>query len=581
MATIFAGKGPDHRPATPIRTVLTLAGLGIGILLLAYARFNAMDGVVLPFLQMDAHPGLYRLDHALTHSMVPASSIVFALLARWHADLTTPLFILPTYLLVTAVAGLGVWRLLGRGFGVDDPLLRAGLLFALALADFKFIGLNKSGWLNEHNFSLTFLACALRFWFLAFLLEGRLVAMAALLIPINILSFKVGWPASGMALLMLLIMRSRSPAAWGLLVASLVVPAWAALHAPHLAPGEAAPMFAALKTIYPAEDNPFGGPAAQFILFPAAMMFSLWALRWLPRDLAGRVSVVLLGSLAIWLVGGLYLTLGGRFLPLPMAVLLSPARGLELGCFVMYLLILLWIARAPELGAVERALLALAMMMLKVTPDGKWIKLPLLIALAALVVFALRKLAERGGLRFFRRFEAITLSCALAVMAPLIGVFFALNLSGLRTAYRYDPVIGFYDAAIPPPAHAMLDAIAHQPGDRRILFVWQHKDWAVVPWNPLARKSGINGDPYYMPNLADLREQRRESALADAVVDGVKHGRIDAGTTAGLASLNTTLAVQAHAASAAPGWRKVADYGGWVELAPPSGASAPAPPPAG
>lgn len=560
----------SEAPASRIGERLTLAGVGLGIALLAFARFRAVNPVVLPFLQQAADPGLYRLDHAITHSVVPASSPVFALLARLQLDITGPGFIAPAYLVVAAVSGLAVWRILRERFGVRDLGLRAGLLFALALADFKFIGENKSGWLIEHNFSLTGVAIALRLWVLAFLLEGRPVAMSALLIPMNILSFKVGWPVTGFAILTLLMLKSRSPLAWGLIALSLVSPVLSALQAPGLAPGEAGPLFAALSAAWPAEDNPFGGFWVQAPLFLGGMAFSAWWLRGQPRDLAAPVGMILLASLAIWLIGGLYLQFGGRLLPLPMAVLLSPARALELAGLLMYLILLLWVARTPVLEGAERALLVLSLLVLRVTLDGRWVMLAAIIALAAFALIVLRRLTVQAGLPIFRPLSKIALPAALAVMALACGLYFALNLSGRRTTYHHDPALGFYDAAVTPGTLAMLRTIAREPGDRRILFVGRAGDWMVMKWNVLAHKSGIDGDPYYMPTLATLREQQRQTAVAGAVVNGFKQGRLDASLAQRLGDLDASIVIPADAASAVAGWRKVHDYGDWAEYAPPA-----------
>ena len=171
--------------------------------------------------------------------MVPDSTPLFAALAAWRVDLTGPGFILPAYLLVNLLAGAGIWRLLGAGLGLPGGLPRAALLFALAFADFKLVGFNKSSWLGEHNFSFTFVAVALRIWVLAALFEARYARAAALVVLVNLLSFKVGWPLVGFLALLALPQGLGGWRVWLLLALSLVWPGLAALHSAHLAPGEA------------------------------------------------------------------------------------------------------------------------------------------------------------------------------------------------------------------------------------------------------------------------------------------------------------------------------------------------------
>ena len=554
-------------PLAPLAAGLLSAGMG----LLLWARFNAVNGVILPFLQRAVDPGLYRLDPYIAHSIVPNSTPLFDLLALWRLDLTQPAFLVPTYLLVSAASAVAVWRMLRGSFGVDDRLLALALLFALAFADFKLIGFNKSSWMLEHNFSFTFLAAALRFWFLAFLLERRLVAMAALLVPINLLSFKVGWPLVGFAGLALIGLRCWSPVAWGLVALSLVVPGWAALHGGvALDSAASAHVFAVISHLHASEDNPFAGPRLQTPIFLAGMAFAAWRLRSLPRELVIPIGAVLAGSLLVWLIGGIYLSWGGAIHPLPIAVMLSPARAMELAAFLAYLLLLLWISQTPALGGVDRALFALSAMLLKITDDGKWIKLALVLAVLGLAWMALRRLLGGRNPAALRWADRLPLPLFLAGVAVPIGLFFALNLSGQRTAYRLDPVLGFRDSAIPADALPMLRQMARDKGDRRILFVSPRNGWKIAEWNDYARKSGFEADPYYLPSPAEIDRQTQANAHADAVVAGLRAGRVAPAEAAYLAGQGVSLVVPAGARGALPGWSTAHDFGGWVELTPPA-----------
>jgi hypothetical protein len=553
-----------------IRDRLAIILLAAGIALLLFARFNSINGVIHPYLQRAVDPNLYALDVFINKAVIKNSSILFNLLDYLAIDLTNPVFIISSYVLISIVAGAAVDRLLKSVFSVRELPLRMALLFALIFADAKFVILNKAGWILEHNFSLSFIGCALRLWFLYFALSRNFLAMAVVLIPINLVAIKVGWPLVGFAVLLLLQARHRSPLTWAMLILSLVVPVISALQTQGaLAAGERAAIFEIFKLSHPFEDNPFAGPLLQYPLYLGGT-----ALAWLlvgriePR-VAAPVRTILLASLLIFLGGGFYLEYLSAFFPVPMAVLLSPARALELSGFVIYLVLLLWVARTTFLVGLERGVAMLGLLLLKLTPDYKWVVIGLALALAAVGLRALRWAIEKRGGTWPLDIPGMSLPLGLALLAPLIGIFFAFNLSGQRTVYRYDPLLGFYDAATPADALPMLRAVAAEKADRRIIFASASRGVSKAAWSMQARKSGIAGDPYYLSRLSDIREQAAANAVEERLFEGLRRGRVDADVAHALAAYRATLIIPSSLASAVAGWRVARLYGNWREVAPP------------
>jgi hypothetical protein len=544
--------------------------LWVSILLLVCARFNGVSGVVLPFLQQAANPALYPADDYVRHSLVPHATLIFVALKHWQIDLTNPAFLIVSYLFVSAVAGLAVWRILERTFDVDDRLLRTALLFALIFADFKLIQFNKSSWLSEHNFSLTFVAGALRLWFLALLLERRVAAAAAILIPINLLSFKVGWPLIGFLVVSLGCMRVGSVAAWGLLVASLIAPGYSALHNPVGTASEPGYVYEVWNQCYPEEDNPFSGTPVQALLFLGGTFLAWRSLPTLRADLRVPIASILAGSFLIWLAGGLYLTYLGSLLPLPVVVLLSPARALELPGLLVYLLLLLWLLRSSALADVERFLLAMALMVLKVTESNTWVNLSIAIATVAVALLGCRLLALRTNRSLAFLNTRMPLPMGLAFVAPIIGLFFALNVSGQRATYRVDPVLGIREVNLPEDAARLLKMIASRPGDQRLVAMWPQKGDGLMNWNYLARKSGVAGDLYYVASPDQIRVLRYRNDFLLDFVKRLQSGKIDAETTRRFESLDASLLIPASYIPALAGWEVVADGDNWKEVRPPS-----------
>ena len=568
----------NETAAGRIRNRLAIALLAIGMALLLFARFNSINGVIHPYLQRAVDPDLYALDVFINKAVIKNSSILFDLLDYLVIDLTNPVFIIASYVVISGLAGAAILLLLKNVFSVQDLPLRLALLFALIFADAKLVILNKAGWILEHNFSLSFVACALRLWFLYFALSRNFLAMAIVLIPINLIAIKVGWPLVGFAVLLLVQARHRSLLTWAMLVLSLVVPAVTALQTQvALAPEERAAIFDIIKLSHPHEDNPFAGPLLQYPLYLGGTALAWFLAGRIEPKVAAPIRAILLASLLIFVLGGIYLEYLSAIFPVPMAVLLSPARALELAGFVIYLLLLLWTARTPLLAGIERGVAMLALILLKLTPDYKWVVLALALALAAIALRILRGAWEKRGKTWPLDIRGMSLPLGLGLLAPLIGIFFAFNLSGLRTVYRYDSLLGFYDAATPADAMPMLRAVAAEKADRRIIFVWQAKGLSKGPWSLQVRKSGISGDPYYLARLNDIREQAIANAVEDKLFEGLRRGHVSAEVARALAAYRVTLIIPAGLASAVAGWRTARAYGPWLEMAPPSQPSRPAP----
>lgn len=541
---------------------LLIAAYGLAIALLVIARFNGINDVIHPFLQRAVDPSLYALSPAIRHSLVPGSSFLFGLIDRFHLDLTHPAFILPIYAVTCLLSGIAVDRISRDVFQQIEAPPRLFILFAALFADGKLINLNKSSWVLDHNFSFTFLAASLRFWFLHAFLSGRVLAMSLLLIPINILSFKVGWPITLMAMALLAWRREGSPLAWGALALSMVAPVVAALHAPIAAPAsEAARIFDIVNALHASEDNPFLGPPLQWLLFPLGCVWA-WRLTdgYAPdsRD-AFRIGILL--SLLVFLAGGLLLSVSIPYFRLPLLVLLSPARALETASLLIYLLVLVRVLTIPGVGTAQRCTLLMSVMILKLTPSHVWV----LLSLGFLLLAALLRSPKLA--RLDRGTDPAGAIAAFAILAPVIGIFFASNLAGNRAQQRYDPIIGFYDHRIPADAVAMLRAIAMERPDRLILFGAAGQPGAASHWNNLARKSGIDGDPYYLPRLTDILRQQADNELNDKVQAGLVSGHVDLALSTTLARRGVSLVLPVKFMGAVPDWHVVHRYGSWVELA--------------
>lgn len=539
----------------------------LGTSFIAYARFNGVNYVILPFLQRAIDPSLYSLDYYITHAIVPKSTPLFAAIGFLHLDITTPWLVVSFYVACVFGSGLAFWRIFNEVFQIQDKTMRVALMFATTFADAKLTDFGKSGWILDHNFSFTFLAAAIRCWFLFFALTGRLGWMCATLIPINLLTFKVGWLPTTFAVALLFTQRGRWQY-WALILLSMVMPIWSALSSHiQLDPGEARAMFSALIAEHGAEDNPFGGPTGSAFLYLLGTVFVWFRLVDFPSDVAGRLLILVALSFAVFLFGGVYLSWGYQVWAWPVAVLLSPSRALEMASLVIYVVALIWIIRTPLLCLPERTALFVAALTLKVTDEGTWILIPVTLAAAAvgcaaLRLFLTREIPAQPTDKSLKAFMVV-----VAVLAPVFGGLFLSGFVGHRVIYNYDSRLGFYNAALPGDTAAMLKAVASEPGDRRIVFVQREgESWAPVLWNNLVRKSSLLGDIYYMPRLDQMKELQRQNELAIRIATAVKTGVLDETDRDQLRKLGASIIVPASAAQSLSGFHTRRSYGSWVEL---------------
>lgn len=556
------------RVAVPAGTAGLLI-LAIGMMLAA--RFQNVNPVVLPFLQRAADPSLYAQDVYVSAAIVARSSPIFFLLEVLRFDMTAPVAVIATYLAAASVAGWGIWRILTRPLGVTRPLLALMLLFLAIFADFKLVEFNKGGWIFEHNLSLTMLAAAGRVWFLYALLTWRPVLMAAVLIPINLFAFKVGWPLVLIAGALLLWKRERSPLPWGLFAVAMIAPVWAALtQSARLPIEEARAVLDVLKSAYASEDDPFAVSWMSKALFATALGFLWFRGPSYGAAVGFGLRAIVIVSAAIFLGGGLYFALSQWLPPVPAIVLLSPARALETAGLAAYLLALVEVVRAPALKTPEKVPLLLSLTVLKVTPDLTWVVLATLLALAAGAVWLARRGLEARWPLVARLADGLSLSGLIGLAAPLMASIFLFNLAGARTVQTYDSGLGFRDAAIPHGAADMLQTIREEGRDRRLIFLQAGSEgWRAQRWNALARTSGLGGDPYYLPRYALMERQTRRNDLIETLAQEAGTGRLSSETAAQLSACHVNVVAPRAEGAAFAGWTVVGRYGDWVELAPP------------
>lgn len=557
------------QPSSRAFNMIAYAALCVAFLIAILDRLHYVHDSIRPFLQRAADPTLYNLSYGIPRSVVPNASPVFDWLTALRIDLVTPWFTVPVYLAVTALAGWLTWRLLRDVVKIDNPLERLVLVFALGFAESKFVEFSMAGWINHHNFTFTLVAATIRIGFLQALLTGKFRMAAMLLIVINLLTFKVGWPLLGFLGLVLLIERVKDPATWLAVLASMVSPLLAALQTRvALPPGEALAVFAALRGQHAAEDNPFGAMVITIPLFLAAMAAGYGlAGRLLTPVIAQRVRVILLASVGIFLVGGTYLQTGGLGAPIIAAVLLSPARAGETAALLVYLLLLVWVVRQPALLHAEKMVLVAALIVLKVQPGGKLMIAAF--ALAGLVAVGVL-IRRRVGLAERIMLSGNRMPLGLWLVAPCLGVAGMLLVSSPGGIHvRYDPQLGLYDAKTPADALPMLRAIRADQGDRLIQFDRGPDDANFgFDWNYLVRKSALHYDFYYLGRFAEIAEQKRRDAIAEAVIGGIDAGRVAESARRDMAGLRATLVIRRDRLGAVPGWSVMHDYGAWVEVRP-------------
>lgn len=566
MASSRIGNSPQ---STSYASTLGFAAIIIAMLVAAVDRLQFVHNSILPFLQRAGDPGLYGLSYGINRSVVPTATPVFSWLSAVRLDLATPAFTVPLYVLGTAFGGLMTWKLLRDIAGVKDPLVCLAVVFATGFAMEKFLQFSLAGWISQHNFTFTFLASALRLLFLYALLQRRFRLAAAMLLPICLLTFKIGWPLFGFLSLVMLIERRLDPVAWGLIALALVNPAMTALNGHVLAPQhEAAALFEALRAKHTSEDNPFAGPIYSYPVFAAAMLMGWYLAGKLLEGPQARIVRIIIGAtVGVLVVTGIYIQGNGLGHPIAAVILLSPARASEAAVYLCYMLLLVWIVRTPWFTHIEKAGLLLAAIVMKVQPGGMLMAGALAImAAVALASFVRHRLPALDNLA--RRFDAVPLGAWLAL--PCLAVAAMLLKDPSRTMHvAYDRELGLYDYRTPPSALPMLRAIKAEPGDRLIQFVREDDPYDLgTKWNYLTRKSPLEYDYYYLSTLPEVRQQMQLSAIARRASEEALSSRVSEQTHADFARLGASLVIHRKYLGNVPGWSVVRQYGEWLELRP-------------
>lgn len=534
------------------------------------SRFRELSDPIVPFVQKALDPSLYQNDFYVRNSIINSSSYIYDIIEFFSVNIIDNYFVIVVYLLSVVVSGIAVWLIFSGPLDLRYWYLRVVVLFAAMFSNDKLIFQNDNSWAPDRFMSFSLVASALRIWFLYFLLTGRLVWMCLTLVPINFLAFKVGWLPTLVAAIILL-RHSRSPAAWGPLVASLIAPvilAFSALAA--VGPDDARQMIELFLSIYGTEDNPFGGHIVSFLLYPAGAVFLWWRA---PIDFDGqatfRVRALLLVSGLVYVFGGLYLSGLYRYLPVPGLVLLSPARALELSGLLIYFVLLAWIVRTDLLWMPERVLLFLAALILRVPSELKWIVIP-----AGLVVLCL--ILRAAGLLLRRKYDrlpdfggAAGFTLALGLFAPIPAVIFGLNVSGKRATLLMDPVIGIYSSSIPAGVVADLCILAEDRSDRIIVFTEEYRGkLQASSLNHYAKKSDLGGNPYYLSTMTDINVLKDRSDLKTRIISSLNAGELSPDDMNRMKELNVSVVVPIDYENKINFMKKIKKYGFMVEMAP-------------
>jgi hypothetical protein len=140
----------------------------------------------------------------------------------------------------------------------------------------------------------------------------------------------------------------------------------------------------------------------------------------------------------------------------------------------------------------------------------------------------------------------------------------------VRSVQAYDSGLGFRDNTISPEAADMLQMVRAETQDRRLVFLqFNGQDWSIVRWNALARKSGLGGDPYYLPRHALMERQARQNDLIRSLSVEVGAGQVSPETAAQLSACHANVIAPRSAQAALGEWFVARRYGDWVELTPP------------
>jgi hypothetical protein len=552
-----------------IRLTLFAACASATLLALFYARFGDVDPVIKPFLQRAADGTLYSLDFGISNSIIPRSSPIFSMLSSLGLDLSQPVITMGAHLICCLLAGIAVWKVVTRVFGIADPVLRPLMMIAMAFADRKFFPFHKGDWISCYDFSFSATAVAIRFWFVYFALTGRYSAMCLTLIPINILTFKVGWLPTLVAGAMMVGARVSSKAAWASLALAIAPAVYIQIFQPvSIAPEDVRTVFDEINARFALEDNPFRAPfmgAALFLLGCGAIWLGALKAPVPSAKLFMRCTVLI--SLAAFFGGGFYLTLGHKLIAIPALVWLSPMRALELASFLIYLCLAAKILTAESLSDLEKALLFFAIVLYRTTGEGLTHISIIVFALiaAAALLYAARRFSPK--LARILAMPTVKLSLLAVLLLP------ALTVQGIRTAgglnrLMLHPTLGFVERDAPI---GILAAIRQRPDDARLIFL-RHDGREFVTeqnWNFAARKSSLDGNTYYLVRASDIEQQHQLDDFVTKITDA-----LDGGQPIGVELREQARALRAHVVLPAgheeqfPGWMRKTETGGWVELAP-------------
>lgn len=554
---------------------VTLLSVSIAVMLIA--RLKHVTPTVLPFLQQAADSSIYAADFYINAAIVGSSSPIFPLLEFLSFDITHAAATVPLYILCSVFAGWAVYLILTGPLRVESRIQALALLFLAIFADEKFLEYDYASWICEHNFSFTMFGRMCRIWLVYWALTGRSSLMAAMLIPINIITFKVGWPLVLIVAVLMLWRRERSPWPWVLLLVSIVVPVWSAVSGRvDLTTNEARYVLETLRAAYPIEDDPTAVSGASLLLFTAGTGFLWWRAGTYERGVRDALRCIVAVSLAIFFGGGAYLALSAFLPPIPAIVLLSPVRAMETVSFAVYLVALVEITRARSLKATEKVPLLLALALLKVTAALTWVALAGALALLAGLVWVVRTRADGRWPLVGRLSAGLSTPLLIGIAAPVLASALMFDVMGVRNGYVYQQGLGFRDATIPADAAQMLLTIRRENEDRRRVFVRPVGDrWEAAEWNAYARSSGIAGDPYYLPHPGLIERQQRMNALIDRLASELGAGRVSAILAAGMAECHAFVVAPNDAAEKLPGWTVVRAYGAWTEFRPPAAIAMP------
>lgn len=541
------------------------------IVLLLIARFNGVDANVLPFIQKAVEPSLYLHDFYIRHSVIAHSSVLLDWARLAHIDLSAPAWVVCNYLFFTIISGWAVGLILRDIFRIEDRYTILLLLTVLVFADAKLFAYNKSSWIDEHLFSFAAAATSLRFWALYFLVRGNFAACGLVVIVIMAVSVKVGWFIWLAATLVMLSERQHRPLPWGLMLAALVSPAWALLtsQAGAQPPGTVGALFDILRSLHPLEDNPFRTALPSWLLFSASLPCVWWRLdRCFARPEAARIRAIVLLSVVVFLVGGFYLTVFYRVIPIPMVILLSPTRAMEIYAFLAYAIAAVSVLSAKSLDGITKTGLLIALCLLKVTPGREiWVLAAAAVALMACACH----LATMRWHGLSRRIGNLQCSLALSVFCFLAGIVLAGNLSHLRTQYAYRGEFGFVPSDIDPDTWKFLRANHNIVAARPVAIIARYRgDVAVEPsWNLYAKLSGVYADPYYLPSLALVEEQQRRNVTVDSIVTAIGQSRaVSDSLRQQIMGYHAAVLVPESLSWAFPRWKICSQGYGWVELLP-------------